>query len=502
MSLFIRDNWWTFMSAQISRLSCSAVLVGLLAGCAVGPDFVRPEETKIGHYTNGADPSVTVAANGTAQHFSPGAQIAAEWWRVFRSNELDAVIKQSLDHNPGLEAAQASLKAAHDNLRAGYGVFYPALGGDFSAAREKISPAAFGQQTSGGTFNLFSLSGTVSYALDIWGGERREVEELGAQEDVQKATEEGTWLALVSNIVDTVVAKAAYIAEIRATRELIDLQKQQVALGETQFRAGTVPYSNVLSIQSQLESYEATIPALEQKVTQADDLLATLAGLTTADWRPPTVDLADLSLPSDLPVSLPSDLVRQRPDILAAEAAAHSASADIGVATAAMLPNITLSAGYGTESNTLGNFFASGGNVWTLGSDIATPVIQGPTLWYKRQAAIDTYKGAVALYRQTVLGAFEQVADTLRALDNDANILAAEDKALATAKEALHLVQTNYKAGTANYLDVLNADAQYHQAEIADLQALAMRYQDTVALFTALGGGWWTRLSGKAASVR
>jgi NodT family efflux transporter outer membrane factor (OMF) lipoprotein len=482
------------MSAQISRIArsyCAAAFAGLVAGCAVGPDFVRSEAPKVAHYTNGADPAVTVSASGTAQRFSPGAQVAADWWRVFKSHELDSVIKQSLDRNPGLEAAQASLKASQDNLRAAYGVFYPSLGGDFSATRQRFAPASLGQSGSGNIFNLFALTGTVSYALDIWGGERREVEALGAQTDVQKASEQGTYLVLVSNIVDTVVARAAYVAEIKATEELIQLQKQQVALGETQFRAGTVAYANVLSIQSQLEIYEATIPALGQKVAQADDLLATLAGYAPAEWKPPAVELADLTLPADLPVSLPSDLVRQRPDILEAEATAHSASASIGVATAAMLPNVTLSGGYGTESNGLGSLLAASGNVWNLGADIATPVIQGPTLWYKREAAIDTYKQTMALYRQTVLGAFQQVADTLRALDNDAQMLAAEDRAVATAGEALHLVQDNYRAGTANYLDVLNADAQYHQAEIAELGALATRYQDTVALFTALGGGWW-----------
>jgi NodT family efflux transporter outer membrane factor (OMF) lipoprotein len=495
------------MSAPISRQRpagrCgAAVLVCLLAGCAVGPDFVTPDAPKVTHYRNGADPAATVPAGGTAQHFSPGVQITAEWWRLFKSHQLDAVIKASLSRNPVLEAAQASLKGAQDNLRAGYGVFYPALGGEFSATREKLSPASLGGSGAGSIFDLFSLSGTVSYALDIWGGERREVEALGAGQDVQEATEKGTWLVLVSDIVDTVVAKAAYLAEIRATQELIDLQKQQVALGETQFRAGTVPYSGVLSIQSQLETYEATIPGLEQKVAQADDLLATLAGYTPAEWKPPTVGLADLSLPQDLPVSLPSILVRQRPDILAAEATAHGASAGIGVATAAMLPNVTLSGGYGTNSNTLGSLFAASGNVWSLGADVATPIIQGPTLWYKREAAIDTYKQTMALYRQTVLGAFQQVADTLQALDNDAQTLAAEDRAQETAREALHLVQTNYRAGTANYLDVLNADAQYHQAEFTELEALATRYQDTVALFTALGGGWWNLSPAKEAGAQ
>src|SRR5208282_3790147 len=210
-------------------------------------------------------------------------------------------------------------------------------------------------------------------------------------------------------------------------------------------RAGTVPYSNVLSVQSQLATYEATIPGLEQKSIQSDDLLAALTGHAPAEWNAPSVELADLTLPSDLPVSLPSDLVRQRPDILAAEATAHSASAEIGVATAAMLPNFTLSGGYGTNSTAMSTLFAAGGNFWSLGANVAQPVFEGGTLWFKRKAAIDNYQQAMALYRQTALGAFEQVADTLRALDHDAQTLAADHEAQTTAKEALHLVQANYQ---------------------------------------------------------
>ena len=288
------------------------------------------------------------------------------------------------------------------------------------------------------------------------------------------------------------IAEAAYRAEVEATRQLIELQKQQVELAEVQAQAGTVPYSTVLSLRSQLASYEATIPQLEQKFAQSADLLAALAGHVPAEWSPPPVRLNDLALPGDLPVSLPSDLVRQRPDILAAEATAHAASANIGVATAALLPSVTLNGGLAAATNSsLNKLFPANGQAWSVGADATAPLFEGGTLWFKRKAAIDDYHQAMALYRQTVLAAFEQVADTLRALDHDAQILAAEDEALSTAAQALHLIQANYEAGIATYLDVLNADAQYHQAQFADMQAIAIRYQDTVALFAALGGGWW-----------
>lgn len=476
---------------MFAKLCGGISLVWLLSGCAVGPDFVRPDAPTATHYTNSADPVATATAEGTTQHFIPGAQVDADWWRLFKSPRLDAVIADALANNPGLAAAQASLKAAQDNLRSGYGIFYPQVGADFGASRQLSSPVKSGLNFPSSTFNLYSLSGTVSYTLDLFGGERRAVKSLSAQADVQRATEQATYLTLSSNIADTVIAEAAYRAEIKATKELIDLEKQQVALTKVQARAGTVPYSNVLSVQSQLATYEATIPGLEQKLTQSDDLLATLVGHAPAEWKPPTIELADLTLPSDLPVSLPSDLVRQRPDILAAEATAHSASAEIGVATAAMLPNFTLNGSYGTNSTAMNTLFAASGNFWSLGANITQPIFEGGTLWFKRKAAIDNYKQTMALYRQTALGAFQQVADTLRALDNDAKILAADQEAQAAAKEALHLVQTNYQAGLNTYLDVINADAQYHQAIINELQAEAVRYQDTVALFAALGGGWW-----------
>ena len=483
--------------AAIRHLSLAAGLCGtagllsLLSACAVGPDFKRPDAPAVTHYTNGTDPSVTVSADGVAQKFAPGAKMAADWWHLFHSPQLDAVIKEVVAGNPGLDAAQASLKQAQDNLRSGYGVFYPQAGADFDATRQKYSPLKFGQNAPATLFNLFSLSGTISYALDIFGGERRTVEALGAQADVQAATERATYITLVSNAADAVIAKAAYLAEIKATMALIDVEKQQVALSTVEFRAGTAPYSGVLSIESQLQAYEATLPGLRQQVAQADDLLAALAGHVPAEWQAPTIDLADLTLPDDLPVSLPSDLVRQRPDILAAEATAHGASAEIGVATAAMLPNVTLGAGYGANATAMSSLFASKGHAWNVGADVAQPIFQGGTLWFKRKAAIDSYKQSMALYRQTVLGAFQQVSDTLQALDHDAQTLAAQEAAFKTADEALRLVQINYRSGLVNYLAVITADAQYHQAMIAELQAKAVRYQDTVALFVALGGGWW-----------
>jgi NodT family efflux transporter outer membrane factor (OMF) lipoprotein len=486
-----------------ARTKFGAALAGLCltAGCAVGPNFNRPDAAPVAKYTHSSDPTATVAVDGTAQRFHMGESVTADWWRLFQSAQLDGIVTDAIAHNPGLDAAQASLRASQDNLRSGYGIFFPAVDADVGATRERYTPANIGEKLPVTVFNLFTLSTTVSYALDIFGGQRRLVEGLRAEVDVAHADERAVYLALEANIVNTVIAKAAYRAEVNATLQLIELQKEQVALGEVQAQAGTVPYSTVLSLRSQLASYEATIPQLEQKFTQSAHLLAALTGHVPAEWSAPEVNLSDLTLPSDLPVSLPSALVRQRPDILEAEAVAHAASANIGVATAALLPNFTVTGGLEAATNSTQQLFPANGRAWSVGAGATAPLFEGGTLWYKRKAAMDSYNQTMALYRQTVLSAFEQVADSLRALDHDAQTLLAQGEALAAADQALRLIQANYRAGLATYLDVLNADAQYHQATIAEIQAIAVRYQDTVALIAALGGGWWNTAPGAAGAA-
>src|SRR5208337_2379442 len=462
-----------------------------LAGCTVGPDFVRPNPPQVKSYTHGADPSATIPADGQSQLFEQGGSIAADWWRLFNSSKLDVVIKDAITGNLTLQAAQASLRRSQDNLRAGYGIFYPQFNAGFDATRQKSSPAGLGLSSPGSIFNLFTLQASVSYALDFFGGDRRAVESLQAQVDFNRYEVQGTYLALSGNIVNTIIAQAAYREQIKAVEQIISMDREQAGISEAQWEAGTVPYSNVLSLHSQLAADEATLPPLRQKLSQTEDLLATLAGHTPAEYIQPQVDWADLTLPVKLPITLPSELVRQRPDILAAEAQLHSAGAEIGVATAALFPSFTLSGAYGLSNTSFNDLFKSTSTIWSLGSGIATPLFHGGTLWYNRQAAIEGYNRSLSNYRQTVLSAFAQVADTLRALEHDAETLQAQSQALSTSEEALQLVQANYQAGTANYLQVLLADNQYHQARIGYLEASAQRFQDTVALFVALGGGWW-----------
>jgi NodT family efflux transporter outer membrane factor (OMF) lipoprotein len=465
-----------------------------LACCAVGPDFVRPEPPQVKHYTSGQAPAATIPADGQSQHFEEGAKIIADWWQLFSSPSIDAVIKDAIANNPSLQAAQASLRQSQDELRAGYGVFFPQVNASFGATREKLSPAELGQSSqSSNIFNLYTLQATVSYTIDIFGGQRRNVESLQAQVDMQRYTFLGTYLTLSGNIVNAIIAQAAYREQIKATGQIIDIEKEQVGVTEAQVQAGTVAYVNLASLQSQLAATEATLPPLRQKLSQANDLLATLSGHLPAEWTVPQIDLADLRLPGNLPLSLPSELVRQRPDILASEAQLHSASANIGVATAAMFPSFTLSGAYGLSNNSLDNLLKQSSSIWNLGANVVSPIFHGGTLWFMRKAAIDAYNGSLANYRQTVLSGFAQVADTLHALENDAGTLKAQSEAVSASEEALHLVEANYQGGTANYLQVLVANAQYTQAKLGYIQAVAQRYQDTVALFIALGGGWWNK---------
>jgi NodT family efflux transporter outer membrane factor (OMF) lipoprotein len=468
------------------------VIMAVLSACAVGPDFVRPSPPTENRYTREPLPDATAPADGKAQQFTAGGALNADWWRLFKSAQLNAVVRQAIANNPSLQASEASLRQSQDRLRAGYGVYFPHIEAGADATRQRTAPLQQGLRTPSTIFTLVTLSGTISYALDVFGGERRTVEGLRAQADYERYASMAAYLTLSANVVDTSIARAAYAAQIRATEQLIDLEKQQLHLTEVQVLAGTAPYSNVLAIRSLISANQALLAPLQQKISQAEDLLATLEGVFPSKGTLPDIDLAELALPVDLPVSLPSELVRQRPDILSAEAQLHVASANIGVATAAMFPSISLSGTYGGAGSNFGNLSAASGRFWSMGPSATIPLFQGGTLWYGRKAAIDAYLQAQADYRQTVLGAFAQVADSLKALEHDAEALQAQAEAHFAAGEALRLLQANYRAGLVGYLDVLAADVQFHEATIAYLQAVAQRHQDTVALFVALGGGCWS----------
>lgn len=472
------------------RAAAAAALLTMACGCAVGPDFSRPEPPRVGGYTAQTDPSVTPVADGEAQRFSRAGGKAADWWKLFRSPQLDTVMGQALAGNPGMQAAQASLRQSQAELRAGYGVFWPQAEADAGAERQQYSPQRVGQDLPPSIFNLFTLSASVSYALDVFGGERRAVEGLQAGVDLQRDNLDATYLALTANVVNTLVAAAAYRSQMDVTRKMIGDLREQVRLAGLQAQAGTGTYAALLSLRSQLSGAEATLPPLQQKLDQTSDLLAILSGRAPGQWQAPPLQLADLTLPADIPLSLPSELVQRRPDILAAEAQLHAASANIGVATAAMLPSLSLNASYGAGSTTTSNLFSSQSAEWAVGANLTAPLFEGGTLWFHRKAAVEAYRQSLSGYQQAVLAAFGQVADSLHALQHDADALAAEKGQMEAACEAQRLTQVNYESGVAGYTQVLLANLQCNQAQYSYLQAKALRLQDTVALFAALGGGW------------
>jgi NodT family efflux transporter outer membrane factor (OMF) lipoprotein len=470
----------------------------LAAGCAAGPDFVRPDLPAVDHYTQGTDPEATVAADGQVQRFEQGAGIEAGWWRLFGSPVIDSAVLEAIAGNQTLEAAQARLRQSEENLQAGHGIFYPQLDAGFAAARQKFSPARIGSSSLSSIFNLYTLSATVVYSLDLFGEKQRTVEGLQARTDFEREAVRATYLSLTGNIVNTLIARAGYAAQIRATEEIISLLADQVRLAGVQVQAGTAPYSKLLGFRAQLAAAQATLPSLRQKVNQADHLLAILTGRAPAEWTAPQIELSDIALPGTIPVALPSALVRQRPDILAAEAQLHSASAAIGVATAAMFPIFTLSSQYGLSSASANDLFSHKSSFWNLGGDVSLPLFHGGALQHGRSAAVERYRQALSEYRQTVLNSLAQVADTLRALEHDAELLVAQSEALDASGQAVRLVQTNYEAGAVDYGAVLIINSQYQQASLNHIQARAQRLQDTVALFVALGG---SRLEGHGSAA-
>jgi NodT family efflux transporter outer membrane factor (OMF) lipoprotein len=470
----------------------------LLAACAVGPDFNRPEAPATKSYTRAALPKETAStavAGGAVQRFVSGQDIPAQWWTLFHSTALDQLIRQALQDSPTLVAAEATLRESQENLRAQYGAaLFPSVDAGLTATRERISGAAFGPNGQPNLFNLYNASVKVSYGLDLFGGARRELESLRSQVDYQRFQLEGAYLTLTANIVTTAVKEASLRAQIKATRDIVALQEKQLTVVENQFQLGAVARTDVLAQRTQVAQTRATLPPLEKELAQTRHLLAVLAGKLPSEAVLPEFDIDGLKLPQELPVSLPSALVRQRPDIRASESLLHQASAQVGVATAGMFPQITLTGSYGVESNKSGDLFnGNAPSVWNLGAGLLQPIFHGGELSAKRRAAVAVYDQAAAQYRETVLLAFQNVADVLRALDLDASALKAQAEAEAAARDALDLTQQQFQLGAVSYLELLIAERQHQQALVGLAQAQATRYADTAALFQALGGGWWNR---------
>ncbi len=485
------------------RFSSWLVAAALVGGCAVGPDFRTPEAPSVNAYTSSALPAETETSPvkaGSAQRFTSGQDIPAQWWMLFHSHPLDELIRQALKDSPTIEAAQAALRQSQEELRARTGsALFPSIDAGGIVTRQKISGAAFGQpDTKFSPFTLYNASVNVTYTLDVFGGARRELEGLRAQVEFQRFQLEASHLALTANIVTAAVREASLRAQLQATRDIAAAQEAQLTMVERQFQVGAAAKTDVLLQRGRVAQTLASIPPLEKALAQNRNQLAVLAGRLPADAAAlPEFELDSLVLPQELPVSLPSLLVRQRPDIRAAESVLHAASAQVGVATANLYPHITLTGGYGSTSETTSALFSAGSAVWNIGAGLTQPLFHGGELTAKRRAAVAAYDGASAGYRQTVLQAFQDVADVLRALELDARALKAQSDAEASARDSLETAKNQYRLGAASHLAVLLAESQYEEAQIGLVQAEAARFADTAALFQALGGGWWNEEGAK-----
>jgi NodT family efflux transporter outer membrane factor (OMF) lipoprotein len=483
------------MKSFFPHLCLVIMPLAILSGCAVGPDFRSPELTTPAHYTAVPLPTQTasvVKVGGAAQHYSFAADLPGEWWKLFRSPELDGLIRKGLADSPTLTAAQAALRKAEEDLRATSGsTMYPAVNAGLQATRQQTS----GNVNTGAsnTYNLYNTSVSVSYTLDLFGAGRRQIEAYQAQVDYQRYIFEATYLTLTANIVTTAISEASLRGQISATQEIIAAQQKQRDMLKKQLELGAVSLAAVLSQETELAMTRATLPPLEKQLNTTRHALAALIGQFPGEGKLPEFNLASLHLPETLPVSLTSLLARQRPDIRASEALLHQACAAVGVATANLYPQITLSAGYGFQATATDLLFKGQSVVWNLGAGLLQPIFRGGELAAKRKSAIAAYDQAASQYRQTVLKAFQDVADVLRALETDARTLKAQTEAQIAAKATLDLIEKQYELGAVSYLSLVIAGRDYQKTQINVITAQAQRYADTAALFQALGGGWWNR---------
>jgi len=475
----------------------AACVAACLAGCAVGPDFKVPSPPEQQGYTPeplGHTTASTATAGGAAQRFVRDLDLPGQWWTLFHSKPLNSIVERALANNQDLVAAQAALRLARENVRAQQGLLFPQVDAAFSAFRGK--PPIGGPLDNSEvapTFNLFTTALNVSYSPDVFGGTRRSIEQLAAQADQQRFVLEATYLTLTSNLAGAAVQEASLRGQIAATEKIIKIESDVLALLRRQRAAGQIAESDVVAQESVLAQVEQTLPPLQKQLAQQRNLLAALAGGFPSDRLAERFELSALRLPRDLPVSLPAKLVEQRPDVRAAQANLQAASAGIGVAIANRLPNITLTATAGSTANSVGQLFSSGTEFWEITGAVAQPIFHGGTLFHRELAAKAAFDQAKAQYRSTVITACQSVADALHAIQSDAVAL---QKAVASERAAgrsLEITRKRMELGDITFVGLLVAQQIYQQALLSLAQAQAARYADTVALFQALGGGWWNR---------
>jgi NodT family efflux transporter outer membrane factor (OMF) lipoprotein len=511
------------MKTELSRLPIRAILVAtcaaLAGGCAVGPNFHRPQAPADAGYAPTPLPQVSASVpihGGEAQRFVSGQDIPFEWWELFQCPELNSLIERAFKSNPTVAAAQAALAQAHELVSAQRGFYFPSIGATYQAERHKIAGNLTNDQAPGVQGNGDNLSAplqdpnnppyttplyynfqtaelTVGFVPDVFGGNRRQVESLAAQAEAQRLALEATYITLASNVVAAAIQEASLRTQLRATQQIIDADQKSLRILRDQFKLGYAMRIDVAAQETALAQAKATLPPLQLQFEQTRDLIRALVGNLPNQDVPETFELDALHLPPEMPLSLPARIIEQRPDVRAAEAQLHAANAQVGVAVAAMLPQFPITGSYGGNADQFNWMFRSGGPFWNLVGDVTQPIFQGGTLLHRKRAAKEALKQAAAQYQSTVITAYQNVADTLHASISDADALAANVEAENAAKVTYDLTRRQMDVGYVNYLTLLSAEAAYQQALLSRVQAQATRYADSLALFQALGGGWWNR---------
>lgn len=475
-----------------------AALCAALAGCSIGPDFHRPDPPQTSSYLHQAVTPAAQTDAGDVQRLSLGTEVAADWWQLFHSSQLDAVVRAALAANPTLAAARATLAQAQEQVIIARAAWWPSLsanvGAQRSGAHTPVSSAVEG--------NLYSIGLGTSYSPDIFGGVRRSVEQQQALADYQHDQLGAAYLTLTGDVVNAVLTIASLRLQIATEGDLIEIDRKNLTLTQREFAVGVATRADVLTADSQLAADLTQLPALQKQLDQAYDQLAVLAGGTPAEWQVEPFDIQQITLPREIPVSVPSRLVRQRPDILAAESQLHAASAAIGVSIAQELPNITLSASLTREALQAADLFRQFNTLWNVAGGLTQPLFKGGALRAQVRAAQDAFNAQAQTYRGVVLEALGQVADDLWALQYDAQLLTVDRHSTDVALQALKLQQKSYSVGTTNVLSLITAQRTYAQARLSYVNAQIQQFQDTAALLVALGGGWWASAAGGDTAAR
>jgi len=474
-------------------------LRAILALCAVctsacvGPNFHRPAPPRVERYTSEELPQQTASADGpggAAQRFLAEQEVPRNWWTLFGSAELDALVSEALRANPEVLSAQAALRQALEVTAAQRGSYFPAVQGDFNASRNRNATGVLAPNLASGTalYNLFTPQVTVSYVPDIFGANRRQVESLAAQAEASRFQLDATYLTLTANVVAAAIQDAGLRAQISATERVISLEQESLGVLKRQLELGSIAEADVYAQQAALAQLQATLPPLQRQLHQTRDQLAVLTGHLPAESKPINLELDNLVLPVDLPLGVPSQLVERRPDVMAAEAQLHSATAQVGVAIANFLPQITITGDIGSSATALSDLFKAGTGFWNVGANATQTLFQGGTLLHRKRAADAALEQAAAAYKSAVLTAFQNAADALHALHTDADALNAARRAASAAQKSLDVTRHELALGSVSYLALIVSEQSYQQATIALIQARASRFADTVALFQALGG--------------